>query len=110
MKVEEGRNVSPRGYPATTALSLLNPGIGGIACVIAAAVTGYEFTRYARPSALLALVPFAVMLAYARSPHSLECLLRTPVMADARPPALLAHVPVAVMLAFRALPLRLCFD
>ena len=34
-KVEEGRNVSPRGYPATTAFSSLNPGIGGIDSVIA---------------------------------------------------------------------------
>ena len=32
MKVEEVLNVSSQGYPATTALSLLNPGIG---CVIA---------------------------------------------------------------------------
>ena len=31
-KVEEGRNVSHRGYPATTAFSSLNPGIGGIDC------------------------------------------------------------------------------
>ena len=35
MKVEEGRNVSPRGYTATTAFSSLNPGIGGIDSVIA---------------------------------------------------------------------------
>ena len=35
MKVEEGRNVSPRGYPATTAFSSLNLGIGGIDCDIA---------------------------------------------------------------------------
>jgi hypothetical protein len=35
MKVEEGRKVSPRGYPATTAFSSLNPGIGGIDCDIA---------------------------------------------------------------------------
>ena len=34
-KVEEGRNVSPRGYPATTAFSSLNPGIGGIDCDMA---------------------------------------------------------------------------
>ena len=27
---EEGQNVSPRGYPATTAFSSLNLGIGGI--------------------------------------------------------------------------------
>ena len=33
--VEEGRNVSPRGYPATTAFSSLNPGIGGIDCDMA---------------------------------------------------------------------------
>ena len=37
MKVEEGRNVSPWGYPATTAFSSLNPGIGGIDSVIAVA-------------------------------------------------------------------------
>ena len=35
-KVEEGRNVSSRGYPATTAFSSLNLGIGGTGCVIAA--------------------------------------------------------------------------
>ena len=35
-KVEEGRNVSPRGYPATTAFCSLNPGISGIGCDIAA--------------------------------------------------------------------------
>ena len=34
-KVEEGRNVSRRGYPVTTAFSSLNPGIGGIDCNIA---------------------------------------------------------------------------
>ena len=34
-KVEEGQSVSPRGYPATTAFSSLNPGIGGIDSVIA---------------------------------------------------------------------------
>ena len=34
-KVEEGRNVSRRGYPVTTAFSSLNPGIGGIDSVIA---------------------------------------------------------------------------
>ena len=33
--VEEGRNVSPRGYPATTAFSSLNLGIGSIDCDIA---------------------------------------------------------------------------
>ena len=33
-KVEEGRNVSRRGYPVTTAFSSLNPGIGGIDCDI----------------------------------------------------------------------------
>ena len=33
MKVEEGRNVSPWGHPATTAFSSLNPGICGIDCV-----------------------------------------------------------------------------
>ena len=33
-KVEEGRNVSHRGYPVTTAFSSLNPGIGGIDSVI----------------------------------------------------------------------------
>ena len=36
-KVEEGRNVSPRGYPATTAFSSLNLGIGGIDSDIAVA-------------------------------------------------------------------------
>ena len=36
-KVEEGRSVSPRGYPATTAFSSLNPGIVGIDSVIAVA-------------------------------------------------------------------------
>ena len=35
MKVEEGWNASLRGYPATTAYSSLNPGIGGVDCVIA---------------------------------------------------------------------------
>ena len=35
MKVEEGLNVSPRGYPALTAFSSLNPGICGIGSVIA---------------------------------------------------------------------------
>ena len=35
MKVEEGRNVSPRDYPAMTAFSSLNPGISGIDSVIA---------------------------------------------------------------------------
>ena len=34
-KVEEGRSVSRRGYPVTTAFSSLNPGIGGIDSVIA---------------------------------------------------------------------------
>ena len=33
-KVEEGWNVSHRGYPVTTAFSSLNPGICGIDCVI----------------------------------------------------------------------------
>ena len=37
MKVEEGRNVSRRGYPVTTAFSSLNPGIGGKDRVIAVA-------------------------------------------------------------------------
>ena len=37
MKVEEGRNVSRRGYPVTTAFCSLNPGIGGIDSVIAVA-------------------------------------------------------------------------
>ena len=38
MKVEGVLNVSPRGYPATTAFSSLNPGIGYIyiGCDIAA--------------------------------------------------------------------------
>ena len=36
-KVEEGRSVSRRGYPATTAFSSLNLGIGGIDSVIAVA-------------------------------------------------------------------------
>ena len=36
-KVEEGRNVSGRGYPVTTAFSSSNPGISGIGCVLAAA-------------------------------------------------------------------------
>ena len=36
-KVEEGRSVSRRGYPVTTAFSSLNPGIGGIDSVIAVA-------------------------------------------------------------------------
>jgi hypothetical protein len=35
MKVEGVLNVSPRGYPATTAFSSLNPGICGIDCDIA---------------------------------------------------------------------------
>jgi hypothetical protein len=35
--VEEGWNVSRRGYPVTTAFSSLNPGIGGIDRVIAVA-------------------------------------------------------------------------
>ena len=34
MKVEEGRNVSPWGYTATTALSSLNRGIGSIDSVL----------------------------------------------------------------------------
>ena len=34
-KVEEGRSVSRRGYPVTTAFSSLNPGIGGIDCDMA---------------------------------------------------------------------------
>ena len=37
MKVEEGRNVSPRGGPATTAYSSLNPDIGGIDSALAVA-------------------------------------------------------------------------
>ena len=37
MKVEEGRNMSRRGYPVTTAFSSLNPGIGGIDSVLAVA-------------------------------------------------------------------------
>ena len=37
MKVEGVLDVSHRGYPVTTAFSLLNPGIGGIVCDIAAA-------------------------------------------------------------------------
>ena len=36
-QIREGRNVSPRGYPATTAFSSLIPGIGGIDSVIAVA-------------------------------------------------------------------------
>jgi hypothetical protein len=35
-KVEGVFDVAPQGYPATTAFSSLNPGIGGIGCLIAA--------------------------------------------------------------------------
>ena len=55
---------------------------------------------YARPQALLAPAPDAVMLAYLRSPAFLARALDALVGAYARPPALLALVPLAAMLAF----------
>ena len=54
----------------------------------------------ARPQALLALAPAAVMLAYLRSPAFLARALDALVGADARPQALLALAPDAVMLAY----------
>ena len=54
----------------------------------------------ARPQALLARAPAAVMLAYLRSPAFLALALAALVDADARPQALLALDPAAVMLAF----------
>ena len=54
----------------------------------------------ARPQALLAPAPAAVMLAYLRSPAFLALALDALVGADARPQALLARAPLAVMLAY----------
>ena len=54
----------------------------------------------ARPQALLALAPFAIMLAYLRSLALLAPALAALVGADARPQALLALAPAAVMLAY----------
>ena len=36
-KVEDGRNVSPRAYPATTAFTSLKPGLSGIDSILAVA-------------------------------------------------------------------------
>ena len=58
----------------------------------------------ARPQALLALAPDAVMLAYARSAAFLARALLALVGADARPQALLALAPAAVMLAYLRSP------
>ena len=54
----------------------------------------------ARPQALLALAPTAVMLAYLRSAAVLARALAALVGADARPQALLAQASDAVMLAY----------
>jgi hypothetical protein len=54
----------------------------------------------ARPHALLALAPAAIMLAYLRPPAFLAPALVALVGADARPQALLALAPDAVMLAY----------
>ena len=54
----------------------------------------------ARPQALPALAPDAVMLAHLRSPAFLELALHALVGADARPQALLALASDAVMLAY----------
>ena len=48
-----------------------------------------------RPQALLALAPFAVMLAHLRSPAFLTRALAALVGSDARPQALLAMAPAA---------------
>ena len=58
----------------------------------------------ARPQALLALAPDAVMLAYLGSPAFLAPALDALVGADARPQALLARAPAAVMLAYLRSP------
>jgi len=58
----------------------------------------------ARPQALLALAPLAVMLAYLRSPAFLAPALDALVGADARPQALLAPAPLAIMLAYLRSP------
>ena len=58
----------------------------------------------ARPQALLALPPLAVMLAYLRSPNFLALALLALVEADARPQALLALAPDAVMLTYLRSP------
>jgi hypothetical protein len=52
----------------------------------------------ARPQALLALAPAAVMLAYLRSAAFLASALAALVGADARPQALLALAPVSFQL------------
>ena len=61
-----------------------------------AAIVGAD----ARPRALLALGPAAVMLAHLRSPAFLARAPDALVGADARPQALLARAPAAVMLAY----------
>ena len=58
----------------------------------------------ARPQALLARAPFAVMLAYTRSTAFLALALLALVGADARPQALLALASFAVMLAYLRSP------
>ena len=58
----------------------------------------------ARPQALLARAPDAVMLAYLRSPAFLAPALDALVGADTRPQALLALDPDAVMLAYARSP------
>ena len=61
-----------------------------------AAIVGAD----ARPRALLALGPAAVMLAHLRSPAFLARAPDALVWADARPQALLALAPDVVMLAY----------
>ena len=62
------------------------------------------YVLVARPQALLAPAPLAVMLAYLRSPAFLAPALDALVGADARPQALLAPAPDAVMLAYLRSP------
>ena len=80
--------VSVRGTAATVLASILDALVGADA----------------RPQALLALAPLAVMLAYLRSPAFLAQALLALVGADARPQALLALAPDVVMLAYLRSP------
>ena len=58
----------------------------------------------ARPRALLALAPAAVMRAYLQSPAFLALALAAPVRADSRRQTLIAGVPSAVVLAYLRSP------
>ena len=74
--------------------------IRGAATTLLASILDALVGADARPQALLALAPAAVMLAYLRSPAFLARALLALVGADARPQALLAPAPAAVMLAY----------